>query len=198
MSLTPRQREILEFIRRFLTEKGYAPSLKEIGQAFSLSSSATIHKHLTALESRGALRRSKGKRRFLEIGQAAGPDFVELPLAGTMAAGKPIETLKDGNKISVPAFLAAAGSAYLLRVSGDSMLEEQIRDGDLVVLDPTALPENGAMVVALVQGGATLKRIYREKGKIRLQPAGSKLASLTLPAREVKIQGVVRGLLRKY
>ena len=201
MSLTPRQREILEFIRRFLAERGYAPSLMEIGQAFSLTSSATVHKHLTALEARGALRRSKGKRRYLEVEDALPParSPVELPLVGTLAAGRPIGAVTAGDRVGVPAFLAPKAPAYVLRVSGDSLLDEQMRDGDFVVVEQNASPENGATVVALLRGSeAALKRFYREKGRIRLQPADPKLAPLTLPARAVNIQGVVRGLLRKY
>ncbi|PYQ09964.1 MAG: repressor LexA [Acidobacteria bacterium] len=200
MSLTRRQREILEFLRHFLRERGYAPSLLEIGQAFSLSSSATIHKHLSALEARGAIRRSRGRRRFLELTE--GPPsagVVELPLLGTVAAGKPIEALQTQEFVGVPDFLVPRTSAYVLRVSGNSMLQDQIQDGDYVVVERRASAEDGETVVALLhESEVTLKRLYRDRGKIRLQPANPDFGPLLLPAKEVRIQGVVRALLRKY
>jgi repressor LexA len=200
MSLTPRQKEILEFIARFLEKRGYAPSLKEIGSEFGLSSPATVHKHLSALESRGRIRRSRGRRRFLELVPAeAPPAGVELPLLGNVAAGRPIEAVEVRETVTVPAFMAGRGKTCVLRVAGDSMVEEQIRDGDYIVLEERSDAANGEMVVALLEGGeATLKRIYRERGKVRLQPANPRMAPLVLPGRSVRVQGVVKGLLRRY
>ena len=201
MSLTRRQHEILEFLRRFQRDHGYAPSLLEIGRAFSLTSPATVHKHLCALEERGAIRRSRGRKRFLElIAPPAAPGLVELPLLGTVAAGKPLEAVENAEPIAVPAFLAPKSPAYVLRVRGESMLEEQIRDGDYVVVEDRPAPENGETVVALLHGTeVTLKKFFRARGgMVRLTPANPAFEPLTLPAKEVRIRGVVRGLLRRY
>jgi len=200
MSLTRRQWEILEFLRRFLREHGYAPSLLEIGKAFSLSSSATIHKHLCALEARGAIRRSRGRRRYVELvnpPEAAG--LVELPLLGSVPAGKPLEAVQVEERMSIPEFLVSGKRAYVLRVQGDSMRDEQIRDGDYVVVEDRPVPENGETVVALLRGEeVTLKKFHRSRGKVKLSPANPAFEPMLLPAREVRIQGIVRGLLRRY
>jgi len=200
MSLTRRQREILEFLRRFLREHGYAPSLLEIGKAFSLSSSATIHKHLCALEARGAIRRSRGRRRYVELvdpPEAAG--LVELPLLGSVPAGKPLEAVQVEERMSIPEYLVGGKRAYVLKVQGDSMRDEQIRDGDYVVVEDRPVPENGETVVALLRGEeVTLKKFHRERGKVKLSPANPAFEPMLLPAREVRIQGIVRGLFRRY
>ena len=200
MSLTRRQREILEFLRRFLREHGFAPSLLEIGKAFSLSSSATIHKHLCALEARGAIRRSRGRRRYVELLEPpSSGGLVELPLLGSVPAGKPLEAVEIEERISVPEFLVSGSRAYVLRVQGDSMREEQIRDGDYVVVEDRPVPENGETVVALLHGEeVTLKKFHRERGKVRLSPANPAFEPVVLPAKAVRIQGVVRGLFRRY
>jgi repressor LexA len=200
MSLTRRQREILDFIRRFLDQHGYAPSLLEIGRAFSLSSPATVHKHLHALEARGAIRRSRGRRRFLELVDPPVTErFVELPIFGSVPAGKPIEAVVGGDRIAVPLALVPRAPAYVLKVQGNSMLDEQIRDGDLVIVESRPVAENGETVVALLRDSeVTLKKFYRERGKVRLVPANPAFEALVLPAREVRIQGIVRGLLRRY
>ena len=200
MSLTRRQQEILEFLRKFLREHGYAPSLLEIGKAFSLSSPATIHKHLCALEARGAIRRSRGRRRYVElVDSPSSAGVVELPLLGAVPAGKPLEALEVEERIAVPEFLVSGTRAYVLKVQGDSMREEQIRDGDYVVVEDRPVPENGETVVALLRGEeVTLKKFQRERGKVRLSPANPAFKPMVLPAKEVRIQGVVRGLFRRY
>jgi repressor LexA len=200
MSLTRRQREILEFLRRFLGEHGYAPSLLEIGRAFSLTSPATIHKHLCALEARGAIRRRHGRRRYVELlASPASGGLVELPLLGSVPAGKPAEALEAEERISVPEFLVSGSRAYVLRVRGDSMREEQIRDGDFVVVEDRAVPENGETVVALLHGEeVTLKKFSKDRGKVRLSPANPAYKPMLLSAKDVRIQGIVRGLLRRY
>ena len=200
MSLTRRQREILEFLRRFLSEHGYAPSLLEIGRAFSLTSSATIHKHLCALEARGAIRRSRGRRRYVElVDPPPSPGLVDLPLLGSVPAGKPLEAVAVEERISVPEFLVSGAPAYVLRVRGDSMREEQIRDGDYVVVEDRPVPENGETVVALLRGEeVTLKKFHRERGKVKLSPANPAYEPMVLAAKDVRIQGIVRGLFRRY
>ena len=200
MSLTPRQKQILEFITRFLEKRGYAPSLKEIGAEFGLSSPATVHKHLAALEARGRIRRSRGRRRFVELVPAESfSKGVDLPLMGTVAAGRPIEAVEVKETLTVPAFMVRHEGTYVLKVSGDSMIDEQIRDGDYIVVEERKEAADGETVVALLEGGeVTLKRIYRERGKVRLQPANPRMAPLVLPGRSVRIQGVVTGLLRRF
>jgi repressor LexA len=200
MALTRRQHEILEFLRRFLREKGYAPSLIEIGREFRLSSPATVHKHLAGLEARGRIRRSKNRKRWVEI--VPDPEAAptrELPLLGRVAAGSPIEAVEDRQTVSVPESMLGSRSGYVLRVEGDSMIEEQIRDGDYIVVEERSVAENGEVVVALIRGReATLKKFYRERGRVRLQPANPDVPPLILPGEEVAIQGVVVGLLRRY
>lgn len=200
MSLTQRQKQILEFIARFIEKRGYGPSLMEIGAEFGLSSPATVHKHLSALEARGRIRRSRGRRRFVELipAESSGRG-VELPLQGIVAAGRPIEAVEAKETLTVPASMVRKERTYVLKVAGDSMLEEQIRDGDCIVVEERKEAADGETVVALLEGGeAILGKIYREKGKVRLQPANPAAAPLVLPGRSVRIQGVVTGLLRRF
>lgn len=197
MSLTRRQRDILSFISRFLEKRGYAPSLKEIGAEFGLSSAATVHKHLAALEARGRIRRSRGRRRFVEVIPDPAPSQgLDLPLRGTLAAGRPIEAIETAETLTVPAAMVHRRDAYVLRVGGNSMLDEQIRDGDYLVVEARHEPNDGETVVALLDGKATLKRFYRDKGRVRLQSANATGVPLVLDPRSVSIEGVVTGLLR--
>ncbi|HEV8335544.1 MAG TPA: transcriptional repressor LexA [Candidatus Polarisedimenticolia bacterium] len=197
MSLTRRQRDILSFISRFLEKRGYAPSLKEIGAEFGLSSAATVHKHLAALEARGRIRRSRGRRRFVEvIPEPAPSQGLDLPLRGTLAAGRAIEASETAETLTVPAAMVRRRDAYVLRVAGNSMLDEQIRDGDYLVVEARHEATDGETVVALLDGKATLKRFYGDKGRVRLQSTHATGASLLLDSRAVSIEGVVTGLLR--
>jgi len=200
MSLTPRQRQILEFITRFLEKHGYAPSLVEIGAAFGLSSPATVHKHLSALEARGRIRRSRGRRRFVELVPDEGRSReVVLPVLGTVAAGRPIEAVEERETLAVPAFMVRREKSYVLRVAGDSMIDEQIRDGDYIVVEGRTEASDGETVVALLEDReVSLKKFYREKGNVRLQPANPRMPPLVVPGKSVKIQGVVTGLLRRF
>jgi repressor LexA len=199
MTLTRRQRQILDFIRRFIAGRGYAPSLMEIGGEFGLTSPATIHKHLKALVERGALRHPAGGRRRLEVVEEERPAIVTLPILGAVAAGRPIEAVEEGETLPVPEALTRGRPAYLLRVRGDSMRDEQIRDGDYVVVEERRTAENGETVIALIGGReATVKRFFREKGRVRLEPANPGFPPLVFPGREVRIQGVIRGLVRRY
>jgi len=200
MALTRRQREIYDFVRRFVDEKGYSPSLEEIGAAFGLSSVATVHKHVQHLVEKGLLRKGWNRSRSLEPQPPPGPGPVVLPLAGVVAAGAPIEAIEDVETIAVPAELVPPrADSFVLRVRGDSMIDEQIRDGDYVVVERRVEARDGETVVALVRGHeATLKKLQRRGSKVRLLPANAALAPIEVPAREVRIQGVVRGLLRRY
>lgn len=199
-SLTPRQREILEYIRHFLLERGYAPSIPEIGRAFSLTSTATIHKHLRALEERGAIRRARGRQRFLELaGEISRPRTVKLCVTGTVAAGESIGAVEPPEIFEVPEYLVPKASCFLLRVRGEALRDEQLRDGDLVVIEERAVPEDGETVLALVKGMQAMLRRYQRQGtRVTLQPADPAAEPLRVPAREVKIRGIVRGLLRRY
>ena len=199
--LTKRQREILDYLNDFIQQQGYAPSLEEIGRRFGLSSLATVHKHLTNLQEKGCIRRSWNRSRSVElISTRTGNRAVELPLLGYVAAGAPIEAISSNETIAVPQDLAGKKDSYVLRVKGDSMIDEQIRDGDLVVVEDRRTADNGEMVIALLDGAAaTVKRYYRERdGRIRLQPANDAMSPLFVHEDDVRIQGIVVGVLRRY
>jgi repressor LexA len=200
MALTRRQREIYDFVREFIEENGYSPSLEEIGARFGLSSVATVHKHVQHLTEKGYLKKSSHRSRSVEpVESEAGP-LVALPLLGSVAAGAPIEAIEMAESIDVPQALVPRRSrCFVLRVRGDSMIEEQIRDGDLVVIESRPEARDGETVVALIRGeDATLKRFYRRGSRVRLEPANRTMRPIDVPAAEVEIRGVVRGLLRRY
>ena len=200
--LTRRQREIYEFIRDFVTNRGYSPSLEEIGAGFGLTSVATVHRHVELLVEKGFVRKGANSSRSLEAVEDSpvSQPMVEVPLLGCVAAGAPIEVFEMTELISVPADMVRKRSeTFVLRVRGDSMIDEQIRDGDHVVVESATEARKGEMVVALVHGSeATLKRFYRRGPKVILEPANPAYRPIELPASEVEIRGVVRGLLRTY
>lgn len=202
MHLTKRQREILDYLTQYIDEHGYAPSFEEIASAMGYASLATVHEHLSNLERKGAIRRAFNESRGIEVvNRARTPGVVELPLLGTVAAGLPIEAVNDSDTLAVPeAMLPASGNHFALRVRGNSMIDEQIRDGDYIIVSGRTTARNGETVVALVQGThATVKKLYREKdGRIRLQPANDSLDPLVVPAQDVQVQGVVIGVIRRY
>jgi repressor LexA len=198
--LTKRQREILDYLNEFIQQHGYAPSLEEIGKRFGLSSLATVHKHLTNLQQKGFIKRAWNRSRSVELmpSRLLGRT-VELPLLGYVAAGAPIEAIVGNETIDVPETLAGNRDTYVLRVKGDSMIDEQIRDGDFVIVEDRKTAENGETVVALLSGSdVTLKKFYRENGKVRLQPANVTIEPIIVPAEQVQVQGVVIGVMRKY
>jgi len=207
MALTKRQKEVLDFLVGFLNKRGYSPSFEEIGRSLKLNSLATVHKHITTLERKGFIRRGYNQSRSIEVlqlpkpvrEQVLGRHTVELPLHGRIAAGRPLEAIEEREMVSLGDF-ARSDRTFVLQVKGSSMIEDHILDGDYVVVEPTQVANPGEIVVALVgDDEATLKRFYRESGgKIRLQPANSDLAPIVVPAAEVKIQGRVVGVLRKY
>ena len=201
MRLTKRQRQIADFIGEFISGRGYAPSIAEIGRRFGLASSATVHKHLVNLEKKGAISREKRRSRSIELVPAGDVRLagVELPLLGAIAAGRPIEALPERESMAVPEGFAGKGSSFVLRVRGESMIEEGIRDGDYVVVEKRQAARDGETVVALVRGEeATLKKLRHGKGTVTLLPANPALEPLTLPAGDVAVQGVVVAVLRKY
>jgi repressor LexA len=202
MPLTKRQKEILDYVESFIDDRGYAPSFEEIAEWFGYSSLATVHEHLSNLERKGYIRKSYNESRSIElVGRHTGTPVVELPLLGAVAAGLPIEAIQDTETLGVPPdMLSRRRDNYVLRVEGNSMIEEQIRDGDYIVVQAQDSAENGQMVVALVSGeSATVKKLYREAdGRIRLQPANPTMDPIFVDASEVRIQGVVVGIIRKY
>jgi repressor LexA len=200
MALTRRQREIYDFIRRFVEEKGYSPSLEEIGKAFGLSSVATVHKHVQHLVEKRFLRKAWNRSRSVEPIETSSAGSLALPLLGAIAAGAPIEAVEVAETIEVPRELVPKrAESFVLRVRGNSMIEDQIRDGDYVIIESRPEARDGETVVALIRGeDATLKKFFRRGSVVRLEPANAALSALELPARDVQVRGVVRGLLRRY
>ncbi|HET6765462.1 MAG TPA: transcriptional repressor LexA [Longimicrobiaceae bacterium] len=201
MALTKKQRQILDYVESFVESYGYSPSYEEIAKYFGYNSLATVHEHLTNLEQKGFLRKNYNKSRSLEVVRAeVGSLAVELPLMGTVAAGLPLEVFPEQESVSVPHDMVKRGNNYVLRVKGSSMVDEQIRDGDYIIVNSRETAENGEMVVALINGeSATVKKFYRERdGRIRLQPANETMQPMFFAAEEVQIQGIVVGVIRKY
>lgn len=200
MPLTKRQKQILDYLKSFIDANGYAPSFDEIRIAFGYTSLATVHEHLSNLQRKGYIRRSYRESRSVEFPPPPGA-AVPLPLLGTVAAGMPIEAVEDDETLSIPGDMVRTGADhYVLRVSGDSMIDEQIRDGDHIVVTARETADDGEMVVALIrEEAATVKKLYREPGnRIRLQPANDRLAPIIEDAAHVRVQGVVVGLIRQY
>ena len=202
MPLTKRQKEILDHIDGFIAERGYAPSFEEIAHHFGYSSLATVHEHLSNLERKGYIRKSYNESRSIELVKPdEGPQAVELPLLGAIAAGLPIEAVGQTETFAVPPDMVRRGrESYVLKVQGNSMIDEQIRDGDYIVVSSQDTADNGQMVVALVDGeAATVKKLYREPGnRSRLQPANERMDPIVVDARQVQVQGIVVGVIRKY
>jgi repressor LexA len=202
MPLTKRQKEILDYIESFIEGQGYAPSFEEIAESFGYSSLATVHEHLSNLERKGYIRKSYNESRSIElIVHDSGTPVLELPLLGSVAAGLPIEAIQDNETLAVPPdMVSRRRDNYVLRVEGNSMIEEQIRDGDYIVVQAQDNAEDGQMVVALVSGeAATVKKLYREgDGRIRLQPANAVMDPIFVDASDIRIQGIVVGVIRKY
>ena len=203
MALTRRQREIYDFVRGFVGERGYSPSLEEIGAEFGLSSVATVHKHVQHLVEKGLLKKAWNRSRSVEpvAPEAEEPvGVVTVKLAGVVAAGAPIEAIEDAETLDVPRDLVPPrAESFALQVRGDSMIEDQIRDGDYVVVERRSEARNGETVVALIRGcDATLKRFFRMGSQVRLEPANASMKPLEVPASDVEIRGVVCGLLRRY
>ncbi|MBV8531487.1 MAG: transcriptional repressor LexA [Candidatus Eremiobacteraeota bacterium] len=195
---TERQRRILEVIRNFTAEHGYPPSVREIGERVGLSSSSTIHAHLKALERRGFISRDPTKPRALRsAGLPATSDALVLPVLGKVAAGVPIAAQEDveGEFLVGTSFVPRASDAFMLRVQGDSMVDAAILDGDLIMVRPQRSAENGEIVVAMLDGEATVKRFYREAGRVRLQPENQAMAPIY--ASDVEIVGRVEAVVRR-
>lgn len=205
MYLTRRQKEILDFIEEHIRGHDYAPSIEEICSRFGLRSTATVHKHLSNLQAKGLIRRTSNRSRSIELCRARMPfpapgAAVTVPLLGRIAAGQPIEAVEYPEEIELPESIVGGKETYVLKVVGDSMIDEQIRDGDYVIVERSDTAREGQIVVALLDGEeVTLKRFYREPdGSVRLQPANVNLSPIILRRGEFRIQGIVVGVLRKY
>lgn len=200
---TQRQKEILDYITRFIARHGYEPSYAQIARHFNVSSKATIAKHIAALERRGLLSRRREDGAFnlaVTVEDSPTDATCEVPLLGRIAAGEPIDAVEDSQPISVPRFLLGRvrpERVYALRVKGDSMIDEHICDGDIALIENRTEARDGEIVVALVEGTrATLKRLFRFGHEVELRPANSQLAPMRLRASQVRVQGIFRGLLR--
>ena len=200
LTLTPKQKEILDFIRAYRQKRGLSPTQREICEEFGYSSFGTLQKHIRLLLEKGALVRDWNKRRSLVLVEEDKPaGAVEIPLAGRIAAGQPIEPEPEGETVAVPDMLTRKGQNYVLRMNGSSMIDDGIHDGDFVVVNRREKAANGEMVAALLNGEATLKRFYREAdGRIRLQPANERMKPIWVHEGDLKVQGVVVGLMREY
>jgi repressor LexA len=200
--VTRRQKQVLDYLRGYLREHGYGPSLEEIGRHLGVASLATVHKHLTRLEERGIIRRRARQSRSVEVLERPGTPHavpgVSVPLLGRVAAGSPIEPIEVNETVPLPENLLGRGETFALRVVGDSMVDDGILDGDLIVVEARPDAPNGATVVALVRGEATVKRLSRRRGRVHLVPANERLQPIVAREDEVVIRGVVVGLVRRY
>lgn len=202
VTLYKRQKQILDFLSQYIQKYRYSPTLAEIAEALGVSSLATVHEHLKAMAKKGIIRRFEGAVRGIDIvdkGLAELIKGVELPLLGFIAAGSPIEPYTDPNAtiLVAPDLLSGKKRSFVLRVKGDSMVDEGILDGDYVVVEEQETANNGEIVVAILENGfATLKRFFKEATRVRLEPANSQMAPIF--ARHVRIQGKVVGVVRRF
>jgi len=202
MMPTRKQKEVLDFVEQYLRTHGYAPTLREIGEALGLSSVATVYQHLKSLEAKGLIRREGGRARQVEMTVPLEPDEVRpralnVKMLGLVAAGSPIEALEQPETMALPEDLLGRGETFVLRVKGDSMIEDHIMDGDFIIVENREHAQNGEIVVALIENEATVKRFYREAGQIRLQPANAAMRPIYAAEEKLRIQGIVIGVLRK-
>lgn len=197
-----RQHQILDFIKQYIASNGTAPTLKKIAEAIGVSSLATVHEHLQALQEKGLIKRKGGKARAIELTEGEinyTHEGFDVPILGFIAAGQPIQVFTDPNAtMSIPKAMATGKKrTYVLQVRGESMIEDGILDGDHVVVEQTEAANNGEIVVALLDNGmATLKRYFKEATRIRLEPANAKMQPIFV--KNVRIQGKLVGLIRKY
>jgi len=200
MKLTKRQKEILDFVTAFINREGYSPSMEEIAAHFRFASLNAVFKHLEALAQRGYLHRDANRARSIELSRENASSARALPLMGLIAAGRPIEAVAVPETLVIPEdLLPGRGTYFILRVQGDSMIEEHIADGDYVIVESREQADNGQTVVALIDGeNVTLKKIYRDGDQVRLEPANRALTPLVLEGGRVTVQGVVVGVMRKY
>ncbi len=207
MAVTRRQKEVLDFIAGFVDRHGYSPSFEEIARGLSLKSLATVHKHVSNLQTKGILQRGHNRSRSIDVLPQPRPQRIapmrealrdRLPLMGRIVAGLPVEALQSNESISL-ADIVGSKEVFALEVRGDSMRDEHIVDGDYVLVERTRVARDGEIVVALVRGSeTTLKRFYLEGEVVRLQPSNQEMEPIYLPAVQVEVQGRVLGVLRRY
>jgi repressor LexA len=201
MAVTRRQKEVLDFISTFVDRNGYSPSFEEIARGLDLKSLATVHKHITNLQNKGALQRGHNRSRSIDVLPARGRSarsVEKLPLMGRIVAGLPVEAVQTTESISL-SDIVGNREAFALEVRGDSMRDEHIVSGDYVLVERTRTAREGEIIVALVRGAeTTLKRFYQEGSVIRLQPSNTEMEPIYVPAAQVEIQGRVLGVLRRY
>lgn len=205
MALTRRQRQVYDYIAEFVQKNGYSPSFEEIGDGLGLSSLATVHKHISNLERKGLLRRDYNRSRSIDLiapkgklKQTLNGAATVIPLMGRIAAGRPIEAVETPETLSFSDFTRSK-EVFALKVTGESMKDEAIVDGDYVLVEKSETAQNGDIVVALVEGyDATLKRFYKEGSQVRLQPSNAAMKPIIVPAASVQLQGRVIAVLRKY
>ena len=194
--LPPKQREVLEAILVFIEENGYPPSIQQLCERCSVTSTSTIHYHLTALKKKNYIHWNENERRAITVRESLIKKKGAFPILGTIAAGSPLQTVTDTVEMIDLNTDLASGECYILRVKGDSMIEDHIVEGDMVLINPKARVRDGDVVVALVEGeSATLKRIYREPGRVRLQPANSTMDPIYV--RDIEVQGRVEAVIRQ-
>jgi repressor LexA len=201
MPVTAKQKRVYDFIRRYMESNQEPPTIAEIGRQFQMSSSASVHAILTALEREGLIKRIPNVSRGIQIVEQSNTNGEnEVPLLGTVAAGQPIEAILSHDTVSVPKNMQTRDRTFALRVRGDSMIDENIQDGDIIIVGSQKTAENGQVVVALIDGSyATVKKFYREPDFIRLEPANPQFKPIFIKTPErIQIQGVVKGLIRKY
>ena len=201
MPITARQRRVLDYIRHYFDLHQEAPTIAQIGKQFGMTSSASAHNVVGILEREGFIRRIPNVSRGIELVVDAQPEAKnEIPLLGIVAAGNPIEAVLNYETVCVPRDMMRAGRMFALRVRGDSMIDEQIRDNDVIVLQSQQTAENGQTVVALIDGSdATVKKFFGNKQQVRLEPANSNYKPIIVrPPQRVQVQGVVVGVIRKY
>jgi repressor LexA len=198
--LTRRQKEIIDYIRSFIDENGYAPSFREIAYYFELSSVSTVAEYINILEEKGYLTKEAMEARSIQLTPVftSGIDTFEIPLSGVIDAGKPIEAIRTNETIDIPKDMMGRRT-FALRVRGESMIDDGILDGDYVIIEQSNTLRNGEIVVALIDNeNATLKRYYNEKDGIRLQPANKSMSAMHFAKKRVTIQGKVKGVIRKF
>jgi repressor LexA len=196
--VTKRQKQLMDYLQSYIAENQYAPTLDEIGRHFGLASLATVHKHLQNLERKGLIRRLANQSRALQLVDTATAAAAPVPLLGIVAAGAPIEQVETPETVTLPEEMLGRGETFALRVRGDSMIGEGILDGDVIVVEARPDAPNGTVVVALVRGEATVKKLFRERGRVRLQPANERVAPIVAAERDVQIRGIVIAVLRRY
>lgn len=199
-NITKKQKEVLDFVVNYTKDNGFSPTVREIADEFGFSSPATAHEHLQNLKDKGFLKINPDQIRGIELAKKIMnlSKSVNLPLAGLITAGQPIEAVEDNETMAVPAnFVIDGTNSFVLKVKGQSMIEDGILDGDFVIIERNPSPKNGDVVVALLDNAyATLKRFYREPSRIRLQPANSTMKPIFV--KDLIVQGVVKAVIRKF